>query len=146
MNTVNIRNPQFLADGRIDCEIQHPVHGWMPFTASATDDTEHGRAIHAAAILMVPAPYVAQAPAPPVVPQVVTRRQARQALLLAGKLALVQPAIDAIADPLQRGMVQIEWDDSQEFQRTRPTLIALAAAIDMTAADLDNLFTQAAQL
>lgn len=80
------------------------------------------------------------------VPQVVTRRQARQALLLAGRLQDVQPAIDAIADPVQRGMVQIEWDDSQEFQRTRPTLIALATAIGMTEADLDNLFTQAAQL
>lgn len=81
-----------------------------------------------------------------VVPQVVTRRQARQALLLAGRLQDVQPAIDAIADPVQRGMVQIEWDDSQEFHRTRPTLIALASAIGMTEADLDNLFTQAAQL
>lgn len=81
-----------------------------------------------------------------VVPQVVTRRQARQALLLAGRLQDVQPAIDAIADPVQRGMVQIEWDDSQEFQRTRPTLIALATAIGMTTQDLDNLFTQAAQL
>lgn len=80
------------------------------------------------------------------VPQVVTRRQARQALLLAGRLQDVQPAIDAIADPVQRSMVQIEWDDSQEFQRTRPTLIALATAIGMTAQDLDNLFTQAAQL
>lgn len=88
-----------------------------------------------------PAPVVV-----PGVPQVVTRRQARQALLLAGRLQDVQPAIDAIADPVQRGMVQIEWDDSQEFQRTRATLIALATAIGMTEADLDNLFTQAAQL
>lgn len=88
-----------------------------------------------------PAPVVQ-----PGVPKVVTRRQARQALLLAGRLQDVQPAIDAIADPVQRGMVQIEWDDSQEFQRTRPTLIALATAIGMTAQDLDALFMQAAQL
>lgn len=86
------------------------------------------------------------APAGQQAPQVVTRRQARQALLLAGRLQDVQPAIDAIANPVQRGMVQIEWDDSQEFQRTRPTLIALATAIGMTAQDLDALFTQAAQL
>ena len=146
MNTVNIRNPQFLADGRIDCEIEHPVHGWVPFTASATDATEHGRAIHAAAILMVPAPYVPQPPAPPEVPQVVTRRQARQALLLAGKLALVQPAIDAIADPLQRGLVQIEWDDAQEFRRDWPSLNLLASTVGMTSADLDALFVQAGAL
>lgn len=54
MTTINIRNPQFLADGRIDCEIEHPVHGWMPFTASASDAVEHGREIHAAALAMGP--------------------------------------------------------------------------------------------
>lgn len=90
--------------------------------------------------------WQAPPPSPPAVPQVVTRRQARQALLLAGRLQDVQPAIDAIADPVQRGMVQIEWDDSQEFQRNRPTLLALATAIGMTSQDIDNLFTQAAQL
>ena len=83
---------------------------------------------------------------PPSTPQVVTRRQARQALLLAGRLQDVQPTIDAIADPVQRGMVQIEWDDSLEFHRQRPTLIALATAIGMTVEDLDNLFAQAAAL
>lgn len=91
----------------------------------------------------------APAPAPvPVggVPQEVTRRQARQALLLAGKLDLVQPAIDAIEDPQQRAIMQIEWDDSQTFQRQRPTLIALGTAIGLTSTDLDDLFTQAATL
>lgn len=146
MMTMPLKNPRFNADGSIDCEIEHPQYGWVPFTARADDVEAHGRAIHAAAILMVPAPYVPQPPAPLPVPQVVTSRQARQALLLAGRLQDVQPAIDAIADPVQRGMVQIEWDDSQEFQRTRPTLLALAAAIGMTAQDLDALFTQAAQL
>lgn len=91
-------------------------------------------------ILVVSAPEEVVTP----VPQVVTKRQARQALLLAGRLADVQPAIDAIPDPLQRGLVQIEWDDSQEFQRTRPSLIALASAIGLTSQDLDQLFILAA--
>lgn len=80
------------------------------------------------------------------VPQQVTRRQAKQALLLAGKLHLVQPAIDAIADATQRSLVQIEWDDSQVFERSRPTLMALATALGMSAGDLDALFIAAAQL
>lgn len=83
-------------------------------------------------------------PAP--VPQSVTRRQARQALLLAGLLGNVQPAIDAIPDATQRGMAQIEWDDSQEFQRNRPILIALATALGLSSEDLDNLFRTAATL
>lgn len=141
-----IRNPVFNADGSIECEVQHSVYGWMPFTARADDVEAHGREVYERALAMIPAPYEAQPTAPPAVPQVVTRRQARQALLLAGRLQDVQPAIDAIADPLQRGMVQIEWDDSQEFHRTRPTLVSLATAIGMTDADLDALFVQAAQL
>lgn len=83
-------------------------------------------------------------PAP--VPQSVTRRQAKQALLLAGVLAQVQPAIDAIADPTTQAMVQIEWDDSQTFERNRPALIALAGALGMDGEALDQLFTTAAGL
>jgi hypothetical protein len=39
---------------------------------------------------------------PPAVPASVTRRQAKQALALAGLLDQVQPAIDAIEDPVTR--------------------------------------------
>lgn len=80
------------------------------------------------------------------VPEKVTARQAVQALISANKLHLVQPAIDAIADPVQRAMVQAEWDKSQDFERARPTLIALAAAIGLDAAALDALFISAEDL
>jgi hypothetical protein len=86
-------------------------------------------------------------PAPVVViPQEVTRRQALQALLLAGKLHLVQPAIDAIPDATQRGLMQIEWDDSQNFVRTRPSLVAIGTAIGLNSAAIDALFVTAAAL
>lgn len=74
------------------------------------------------------------------VPDEITARQAVQALILSNKLHLVQPAIDAIADPVQRALVQAEWDKSQVFKRNRPALIALATAMGMTSADLDALF------
>ena len=80
------------------------------------------------------------------VPRSVTRRQARQALLLRGKLALVQPAIDAIPDATQRGLMQIEWDDSLSFDRDRPSLIAIGAAIGYDALGLDDVFVFAATL
>jgi hypothetical protein len=80
------------------------------------------------------------------VPQRVTRRQARQALLLAGKLDQVQPAIDAIADPTQRGLAQIEWDDSQVFERRRPFLVQIGTALGLDDAALDQLFFAAAAL
>lgn len=99
------------------------------------------------------AQYAAVAPPPDIppvvvegVPQSVTRRQGRQALILAGKLHLVQQAIDAIPDATQRAMMQSEWDDSQEFHRQRPSLILLATAIGLDAAATDALFIQAGGL
>ncbi|WP_251978567.1 DUF4376 domain-containing protein [Salinicola avicenniae] len=42
------QNPVRNADGTIDCEIEHPDYGWIPFTASADDVEESGRQLHAA--------------------------------------------------------------------------------------------------
>lgn len=42
-----MRNARFTEDGRIDCEIKHPIWGWIPFTADPADIHEHGRAIFA---------------------------------------------------------------------------------------------------
>ncbi|TAN82714.1 MAG: hypothetical protein EYR95_18680 [Phormidium sp. SL48-SHIP] len=39
------RNAQYTKDGRIDCEIEHPVYGWVPFTADKNDSEQHGRDI-----------------------------------------------------------------------------------------------------
>lgn len=39
------RNACYIEGGRIDCEIEHPVFGWIPFTASPDDPEAHGRAI-----------------------------------------------------------------------------------------------------
>lgn len=80
------------------------------------------------------------------VPAKVTRRQARQALLISGLLDAVQPAISAIPDPVQRGLAQIEWDDSQDFERDRPLLIQLGYAIGLDDAGIDNLFINAGAL
>ena len=84
--------------------------------------------------------------APPRVPSRVTRHQARQALALAGLFAAVQPAINAIPDPQQRQLAQIEWDDSQDFERDRPLLIELGHAIGLDDAGIDELFIQAGAL
>ena len=31
------RNPQFIENGWIDCEIEHPEYGWIPFTCNPND-------------------------------------------------------------------------------------------------------------
>ena len=37
------RNPAYNEAGTIDCEINHPNYGWIPFTASPDDVEKHGR-------------------------------------------------------------------------------------------------------
>lgn len=89
---------------------------------------------------------MASAPSVLVVPQTITRAQAKLALLSAGLLGSVQPTIDAIPDPVQRSAAQIEWDDRLTFERTNPTLVALATAMGMTSEQLDALFIAAVNL
>lgn len=43
---MKIRSPKHNARGTIDCEIEHPEYGWIPFTASPDDVEEHGREIY----------------------------------------------------------------------------------------------------
>lgn len=117
-------------------------------TAWSTADTPGEPRANWTGIAWQTLPYVAPPPAPPTepVPAQVTRRQAKQALLLAGLLGNVQPAIDAIPDATQRALAQLEWDESLNFERHRPILIALAGALGLDSDDLDDLFRTAATL
>lgn len=56
---MDIRNPVFTADNRIDCEIEHSRFGWIPFTADPNDVEPHGREIYLLALAKGPKPYVA---------------------------------------------------------------------------------------
>lgn len=47
---MNAKNPKYNADGSIDLEIEHPVYGWTPFTASPNDSEQSGRDLYAQAI------------------------------------------------------------------------------------------------
>lgn len=52
----------------INCEINHPDYGWIPFTASPNDPEEHGRNIHAACLSGEHGP-VAAYESPPLLPE-----------------------------------------------------------------------------
>lgn len=82
----------------------------------------------------------------PVVPAVVSARQAQRALLEAGLLDDVEAAIAAIPEELERRRIQIDWDKAQEFRRDWPTLAMLAAAMQLDEGTLDALFIEAATL
>lgn len=82
---------------------------------------------------------------PAYVPRAVTMRQARLALLAAGKLGQIDAAIDSLPSP-QKEAARIEWEYSQEVQRHKPLVLALAPALGLDDAALDALFVAASQL
>lgn len=83
----------------------------------------------------------AYVPPPLPIPQVVSRFQARAALHIAGHLPAVEAAIEA-ADPL----TQMAWQDAQEFRRNSPTILAMATALGLSDARVDDLFVAAASI
>jgi hypothetical protein len=91
------------------------------------------------------ASYVPEPPPPAPVPTRVTMRQARLALLAAGKLAAVAAAINALPSP-QKEAAQIEWEYSNEVLRHNGFVAQLGPTLGMTDADLDALFMLAAGL
>ena len=76
---MEIRNPTYNAFGTIDCEINHPKFGWIPFTASPDDCEQSGPEIHARITLGEAgeiAPYVEPEPAPPTPEQLAAEARA----------------------------------------------------------------------
>ena len=82
---------------------------------------------------------------PPTIPQSVTMRQARLALMSAGKLATVNAAIAGMAG-VQGDAARIEWEFSSEVKRNQPLVMSMGQALGLTSTQLDALFTQAAKI
>ena len=78
-------------------------------------------------------------PAP--IPQSVTMRQARLALLAAGLLSTVETAIAGVGPA-----AKIEWDYATEVQRGSGLVPAMATALGLTDAQIDALFVTASTL
>lgn len=79
------------------------------------------------------------------VPHEVTTRQARLALLSAGKLSSVGAAIASMPEP-QKTAASIEWEYSNTLQRSNPFVTQLGAALGLDDAAIDALFVAASKL
>ena len=138
---MNVRSPRYNKLGSIDCEILHQQFGWVPFTASA-DDSGVSKEVYeyligqGAGMVM---PYQ-QFEDIQYVPQVVTRAQFKLALLDLGLLDDVDALVAAGTDRA----LQINWAERLEFERNHPLVIATAAALGKTEAEIDALFVLAA--
>lgn len=59
---MDYRNATYNRFGTIDCEINHPKFGWIPFTASPDDVEPLGQEIYARAVKSPVTAYVALPP------------------------------------------------------------------------------------
>lgn len=84
-------------------------------------------------------------PVVPTVPESVTMRQARLALLQVGLLSQVNAAIAAMSG-VAGDAARIEWEFGSTVDRGRPLVQSLAGALSLTSTQLDDLFVLAASL
>lgn len=146
-NIVNYRNPARNRRGGIDIELDHPLYGWIPFTATPSDEQELGRAIYAEieASGVEITPYVPP-PAEELLAEeragmVISAFQAKAMLLQAGYWEDVA-AFMADADPVTR----LAWETAREFRRLSPTILEIAEILEITDEQLDDLFRFAATI
>ena len=79
------------------------------------------------------------------IPTQVTMRQARLALLGAGLLSGIDAAINSLSEP-DKSAAKIEWEYAAVVQRDSGLVPAMAAALGMTEAQIDQLFITASTL
>lgn len=123
---------------------------------SALPQVESGQVTEPAAVEMIDGewtqlwtvrdmtPEEVEASRPPV-PQEVTMRQARLALLAIGKLDEVPPAIEGLSGA-DRDVARIEWEFSSTVVRSRALVVMLGQALGLDDEALDQLFVTAATL
>jgi hypothetical protein len=109
---MKFRNPVFTAEHFINCEIEHPEYGWIPFTCDPHDTgAEFDTAALYAEMEPLAAPYI-----PPPAP---TPEQIRAQMSAARAVAYTAEA-DPIFFKWQRGeATEQEWLDKIEEIRAR---------------------------
>jgi hypothetical protein len=124
------KNSKFNEFGDIDMEVNHPVHGWIPFTASAKDEEEHGRKLYASAFKGAD-PYVAppEPEVPEAIPATLSERNAEVDIIRDQKIAEGMPF--NFSNGI--GVVQLRHEkDIRNIQGRASAGLALSAMGDTT--------------
>ena len=85
-------------------------------------------------------PYIAP---PPPIPATVTRFQALAVLAAGGYLDTVRTYINTLD---QNNVQRLAWENATDWERTSPTLNALATMLGLSDAQVDELFIAASQV
>jgi len=139
---MNIRNAKYNAFGAIDCEIEHPVYGWIPFTADPNDVEPLGAGVFNAAKSSAAA-YVAPPPPDPA-EALAAERAAMYCSRLQGRLVLGEATCDALdaiaADTATPWAMRQTINNAIEWRRTSQAMTELGYLLGYTDAQMDDLF------
>lgn len=159
---MNFRNAQYNQFGTIDCEVEHPNLGWIPFTASQTDVGGDGAGIFEAA-KDTATEYVAPPPPPEPTPEELLEQARAAAFLSRDQFLLAAVAAGIVTEEVaeeaasgawpagfntflsdltasQRITAKATWADGVRVARNNPILALIAADQGITDAQLDALF------
>lgn len=112
-------------------------NGYVPFDPANTDYRQYLAWVDAG---NTPEPYVAP---PPPTPSTVTRFQALATLAAGGWLDVVHTYIDALP---RTDITRLAFENATDWERTSPTVNALAQMLGLSDAQVDDLFVAAAQV
>jgi hypothetical protein len=76
---------------------------------------------------------------------IVSMRQAKLALMQAGRLGAVEAAINSLPET-QRTEALINWTSATLIERNHPMVALIATAAGMSESDIDSLFSAAASI
>lgn len=110
---------------------------WIPANIANTDYQQY---LAWLAEGNTPEPYVAP---PPTIPQSVTRFQALATLAAGGWLDTVYVYIDNLP---RSNITRLAFENATDWERTSPTVNALAQMLGLSDAQVDDLFVAAAQV
>lgn len=105
-----------------------------PFTYAVGDEVQVGW-VKSGSTFVPPTPVV-------LIPQSVTRRQFKLALLNIGLLDNIESVIAASTDRA----LQINWTEALDFRRDNPFVASMATALGKSEAEIDALFIAAAAI
>lgn len=140
---MEIKNFKYTQDSDIDLEMEHPIHGWIPFTASPDDPEEYGRELYQQVIDsgVAIAPYIPAELPDPIIEwretAEVTRFQAKAALLQLSHLETVQAYMDsANSTPLER----LAWAEAKFTRRSQLVNGLGTTLLGLTDEQIDDFF------
>jgi hypothetical protein len=125
---MNYRNPIFNFDQTVNCEINHPIYGWIPFTASPDDVEAHGRELYAEILEAGDiAPYIIT---PPTIEELVaSARDKRNSLLASSDWTQLPDVPEAI---------RLAWAEYRQALRDIPQQEGFPQTIVWPVAKINN--------